>query len=179
MRPKGTVVYDSTLTPNPIAEAAKQRQRELEAERRAAAEARASRPVPNRICYANAFAGWQPGMKLPCCNRCKANLYPEENHACPGYIPERTRIDMDIPFEQRCAMREAARDDWDDDQYDPTTEGDANFIRHEAETSETKDWVVDEHMDEETWLARRRQQLGLARDYEPGFDVEFDNSDNL
>jgi hypothetical protein len=46
--------------------------------------ARAERPVPNIICYAEtAFKGWVPGMKLPKCERCEGILFPNENHDCP------------------------------------------------------------------------------------------------
>jgi len=82
-------------------------------------------PVPNRIAYKDtAFKDWQPGMKVPVCRVCQGLLPPRENHECPGYYPKYPGIRSDIPFEERKAMREAARDDWDDDQYDRTTPGD-------------------------------------------------------
>jgi hypothetical protein len=156
MRPKGRLVYDSTFAPNPVAEAATQRQEQLREERRLAAEKRAARPVPNRLCYPEAFAGWEPGMKLPRCRRCRAVLHPEENHVCPGYIPDATRLNTDLTPEERGALRRAAPEeagDWDDDQYDPTTpDPDFGFAAHEAETGETKDQVVIEGMTEEEYL---------------------------
>jgi hypothetical protein len=53
------------------------------------------------------------------------------------------------------AMCRASWDDWDDDQYDPTTPEGADFFRHEAETGKTKDWVVIEGMTEEKYLAMK------------------------
>ena len=46
------------------------------------------KPLPNRLCYPEAFKGWRPGMKVPKCNRCGDNLQPEENHVCEGFVPK-------------------------------------------------------------------------------------------
>ena len=51
-------------------------------------------PVPNYICYPEAFAGrldakgnWLGG-RVPKCKRCQGNLQPNENHVCPGFEPQ-------------------------------------------------------------------------------------------
>jgi hypothetical protein len=163
MRPKGVIVYESA--PNPIAEAAKQHQQELEAERRAAAEVRAARPLLNKHTYDWLYEEWKARVaaggtrKMPKCRRCAAILHWDEPaHVCPGYIPDRTRLNMEISWEERKAMRRAAWEeagDWDDDQFDPTTPEGADFAMHEAETGETRDQVVLEDMTEEEWLMRK------------------------
>lgn len=158
-RPKGVVVYRSPK--NPIADAAKEHERQREQKRQEAAAARAARPVPNYLCYAVAFKGrvdehgnWLGG-RLPKCLKCKGLLEPKDNHQCPGYIPDPMRLNTEIDPETRMAMRRASWDDWDDAQYDPTTPGDADWMMHEAETGETRDQVVIEGMTEEEWFMRK------------------------
>ena len=172
-RPKGVMVYSSPK--NPVAEAAKQHQRQLqeEADRRAAE--RASRPVPNRICYADLYEHWKAngGGKLPKCKRCRGIIRWEENHLCPGFIPRYRDLDPETHRAMHEAKKENEGDwdddqydptapgeisyeeDWDDAQYDPTTPGDADWMMHEAETGETRDQVVIEGMTEEEYLMEK------------------------
>jgi hypothetical protein len=154
-RPKGVVVYRSPV--NPIAEEAKKHQRQLQRQRQEARAARADRPVPNRIAYADtAFKdrydanGKWLGGKVPRCRKCDGLLHPEENHRCPGFIARYPTAQRS--HEERVAMERASWDDWDDDQYDRTTPED---IPLEAETDETKDQVVIEGMTEEEWLIKK------------------------
>ncbi len=100
------------------------------------------KPLPNWKCYEELFRGrvdkhgnWLGG-RLPKCRRCAATLQPEEHHDCPGYLeggeshlgeyvyhpiaPKGTALHDP---EDRLARREASYDDWDDDHYDRTTEG--------------------------------------------------------
>jgi len=121
--------------------------------------------MPNRVCYANsAFAGWEPGVPIPRCNRCHGKLHPEEHHNCPGFVP---RYDTrGLSREEKIGMRRAGWDDWDDDQFDPTTPGDAVPLRHEAETSETRDQVVIERMTEEEWLMNEFGYIPSSEDFE-------------
>lgn len=152
----GVKVYESPK--NPIAEEAKARERQREDQRREDAERRASRPVPNYICYADVFKDYDPengewhGGRLPRCRVCECVLQPIENHKCSGFLPKYS----EVPPKERMDMRRAsweAAGDWDDDQYDPTTPGDgASFLRHEAETGDTKDQVVIEGADEDEYL---------------------------
>jgi hypothetical protein len=66
--------------------------------------------LPNRLCYPAAFRNWKRGMRVPKCRRCDANLQPEENHVCEGYVPKYATMDM----EMREANREALLGDrWD------------------------------------------------------------------
>ena len=71
---------------NPLAEQAKKDWRKEKLRLRTARAELRERPVPNRICYAEAFANWQPGQPLPKCNRCEATLQPNENHKCEGFV---------------------------------------------------------------------------------------------
>jgi hypothetical protein len=148
-RPKGVVTYRSPA--NPIADEARQHQRQEE-ERLAAERAkRAERPVPNRICYADLYEQWKAngGGKLPKCKRCRGIIRWEENHQCPGFIPRYRELDP----ETRRAMYEAKLEnegDWDDDQYDPTTPGEV--IR---DPDNEDSGVVIEGMTEEEDLMRR------------------------
>lgn len=107
MRPKGVVVYRSPK--NPIVIAAEKHQRQLRLEKQERVAARKARPVPNRICYAEAFANWKPGQRLPRCRRCEAILQPEENHVCPGFQPKYVEHDEEW-HERREAEREYARE---------------------------------------------------------------------
>ncbi len=81
---------------------------EREARLKAAAIARAERPVPNRICYAEAFKDWKPGDKIPTCDRCHATLFPNENHKCEGFKPKYKEHDQES-HERFEARREAIR----------------------------------------------------------------------
>jgi hypothetical protein len=69
-----------------------------------------SKPLPNRLCYPEAFKNWRPGMRVPKCKRCKENLFPNENHVCEGYEPMYPTFDM----EARQAAQEALREDLHD-----------------------------------------------------------------
>jgi hypothetical protein len=119
------------------------------------AAARAERPVPNYLCYPEAFKGrvdehgnWLGG-KVPKCRKCGGNLQPKENHVCPGFIPKYS----ELPLEERRARRECklmTEGEWDDDQYDPTTPGE--IIR---DPDEEDSGVVIEGMTEEEWLLRK------------------------
>lgn len=155
---KGKWVYSSPT--NPITVAAEKHQRQLQEESLTrAAERREHRynTMPNRICYADtAFKDWQQGMPIPKCLKCRGKLYPEEHHDCPGFIPK-YRTDG-LSHGERMEMRKAGWDDWDDDQYDPTTPDETTHnlrMRHEAETGETYDQVVDENMTEDEYLMRK------------------------
>lgn len=148
-RPKGVMVYSSPK--NPVAEAAKQHQRQLQEEARIRAAERAARPVPNKVCYADLYEKWKANGsgKLPPCKRCRGAIRWEENHQCPGYVPRYRDLDP----ETRRMMREAKMEnegDWDDDQYDPTTPGEV--IR---DPDEEDSGVVIEGMTEEEWLMRK------------------------
>ncbi len=65
--------------------------------------------VPNRICYADAFKGHKPGLRLPRCKRCDAILFPEENHVCPGFQPKYVEHD-DAWHERQDAKCEEIRE---------------------------------------------------------------------
>jgi len=164
-RPKGVMVYSSPK--NPIAEAAKQHQRQLQEERDSAAKRRYDN-APNTVCYADtAFKDWQPGMPIPKCLKCRGRLHPTEHHNCPGFIP-RYRTNCLTPEERR-AFHEAQMGndgDWDDDQYDPTTPGDADYLMHEAETGETRDQVLIEGMTEEDYLMEKFGYIPSLEDFE-------------
>jgi hypothetical protein len=184
-RPQGKAVYESPV--NPIAEEASAREREKEAQRAADRERRANRPVPDYICYPEAFkdydpetCGWKDGKarKLPKCRVCEGILFPQENHKCSGYRPKYS----DVPPEERMDMRRASWEesgDWDDDQYDETTpDPDFSKLRHEAETGETYDQVVIEGMNEDEYLRRKSGEVpyvdDMFRPEEPEFDPEFE-----
>jgi hypothetical protein len=166
-------------------------------------------PVPNWRCYLNLafFAGknidkhgnWIGRGKLPTCNVCHDILPPKEHHTCHGYVPKYPLLpDNSIPFEDRMAMRRAAwddhdddqydrttpgditpqYDDWDDDQYDPTTDAEIDLeYRSEYEDSGTVAYCED--MTEDEWIERKRRHMGLARDCgdEPEFDSEEDHDE--
>jgi hypothetical protein len=69
-----------------------------------------NKPLPNRLCYPEAFKNWMPGMKVPKCKRCDSLLHPNENHQCEGYVPKYATLD----YERREANREALLEDrWD------------------------------------------------------------------
>jgi hypothetical protein len=127
-------------------------------------------PPPNWRCYTTVFVvgenidehGNWLGGRLPQCRVFQGLLPPREHHECPGYYPKYPGIRSDIPFEERKAMREAARDDWDDDQYDRTTPGEIIFNPDEVDSGVILEW-----MDEETWIANKRRRTGLAPGYDP------------
>jgi hypothetical protein len=113
MRPKGVVVYRSPA--NPIAEAAKRNQKQKQQQRQERAAARAARPVPNYICYPEAFKGkvdesgnWKGPGKLPRCRVCEERLGPMENHVCPGFTPKYVEHDTEW-HERQDAQREEIR----------------------------------------------------------------------
>ncbi|MGA9882141.1 MAG: hypothetical protein WBQ34_00320 [Candidatus Acidiferrales bacterium] len=155
-RPKGKIVYESA--PNPVAEEAKQRQWQLEQQRREAAAIRAARPLLNEHTYPELHERWKrEGGKLPRCNRCKGGIqWGEPAHVCPGYIPERHGVafNVNLTLEERVAIRRYNRDDWDDDQYDPTTPGE--IIR---DPDEEDSGVVSERGEEE-WEKRMQEKYG-------------------
>lgn len=170
-RPQGVVL--TMPDKNPLGVLAIEAEQRLKAKQERLAAERARRaaiPVPNRICYAEtAFKDWQPGMPIPKCRKCHGLLHPEENHACDGYHPKYPGIRADIDYELRVEMREAAWDDWDDDQYDRTTLGE---IIRDPDLEDSG--VILEGWDEDRWMAWKRRQLGLAPDYEPDFEPEED-----
>ena len=168
-RTQGTVVNLPVEVGSLVAEANQlQQQRQeriaLAAEKRQAAYDNA----PNTVCYAeSAFKDWQPGDKVPPCNVCRGLLHQGEHHNCPGFRP-RYRTDG-TTHEERAEMRKAGWDDFDDDQYDPTTpdETTSNLrMRHEAETGETYDQVVIEGMTEEDYLMQKFGYIPSLEDFE-------------
>ena len=64
------------------------------------------KPLPNRLCYPDAFKNWKRGMRVPRCRVCKENLYPEENHVCEGYKPQLPFMDMSAHMERMQDQRE-------------------------------------------------------------------------
>jgi hypothetical protein len=64
------------------------------------------KPLPNRLCYPDAFKDWKPGMRVPKCKKCGGNLQPNENHACPGYIEQLPFKDMPAHIERMQDQRE-------------------------------------------------------------------------
>ena len=175
MRAKGRIV---TLPEEPmgvLADEAKTIQKQEQERKIIAAEKRQERydNAPNRICYAELYAQWKARVdaggsrKLPKCNRCRGTLHWEEHHNCPGFIP-RYRTNRLTPEERR-AFHEAQMEndgDWDDDQYDPTTPGDADHLMHEAETGETRDQVAIEGMTEEDYLMEKFGYIPSLEDFE-------------
>jgi hypothetical protein len=116
MRPKGVVVYRSPV--NPIAEAAKRNQKQKQLQRQDRAAPRAARPVPNYICYPQAFKNYDPKTgkwiggrrgRLPKCRVCECTLHPEENHKCEGFKPKYVEHDQEW-HERQDARREEIRE---------------------------------------------------------------------
>jgi hypothetical protein len=64
------------------------------------------KPLPNRLCYPEAFKDWKPGMRVPKCKRCSANLHPNENHVCEGYVPQLPARDPELREAQHDSMRQ-------------------------------------------------------------------------
>jgi len=169
MRAKGVVVTMPAKEPTGhLADEAKTIQKQKQERKIIAAEKRQERydNAPNRICYAELYEHWKAsGGKLPKCNRCRAILHWEEHHDCPGFIPK-YRTDG-LSRNERMEKRKAGWDDWDDDQYDPTTPGDgADRMQHEAETGETYDQVVIEGMTEEEYLMKKFGYIPSFEDFE-------------
>jgi hypothetical protein len=111
-RAKGRWVYESPE--NPIMVAAKKHQKQLQDQRQTNAAARAARPVPNYICYPDAFRGrvdergnWLGG-KVPKCRVCGYRLDPKDNHVCPGFTPKYVDHD-DARHERQEAKQEEIR----------------------------------------------------------------------
>lgn len=166
-RPKGAVVYRSPENPAVKEAEANQRQERLRLQtERAERREERYRTMPNQICYADtAFKDWTPDMPIPKCLKCRGKLYPEEHHDCPSFIPK-YRTDG-LSRDERMEKRKAGWDDWDDDQYDPTTPGDgADRMQHEAETGETYDQVVIEGMTEEDYLMEKFGYIPSLEDFE-------------
>jgi hypothetical protein len=114
-RPKGVVVYRSPK--NPIADEAKKHQLQLQRQRQERAAARAARPVPNYICYQDAFRDYDPktgrwkggSRRVPKCRVCECNLPPMETHKCEGFKPK--YVEHDEAWHERMeARREAIRE---------------------------------------------------------------------
>jgi hypothetical protein len=153
-----------------LAEEARQRQKQLQEKAAQAAAEKQHRydTAPNTLCYAeSAFKDWQPGDKVPKCNVCRGLLHPGEHHNCPGFRP-RYRTDGTTHAE-RAEMRKAGWDDWDDDQFDPTTPDKTTHnlrMRHEAETGNTYDQVVEEGMTEEEHLMKKFGYIPSFEDFE-------------
>lgn len=63
------------------------------------------KPLPNKLCYPDAFKDWKPGMRVPRCRVCKENLYPEQN-VCPGYVPELPYTDYEAHIKRMELLRE-------------------------------------------------------------------------
>jgi hypothetical protein len=140
-KPVAVVLKASTV--EVLGAEARQKQQQSQNQKPSAAITKGEKkPLPNRLCYPELFKGrigpkgeWLGG-KLPRCRRCAAILFPEENHDCPGYLeggeshlgeyvyhpiaPKGTTLHDP---EDRLTRREASYDDWDDDHYDRTTEG--------------------------------------------------------
>src|SRR5437899_668544 len=109
------MVYSSPK--NPVAEAAKQHQRQLQDESRQRTAERRERPVPNYLCYPEAFKDYDPktgrwkggSRRLPRCRRCDCNLPPMENHVCEGFKPK--YVEHDEAWHERWeARREMIRE---------------------------------------------------------------------
>jgi hypothetical protein len=80
----------------------------------------------------------------------------------PGFI-QKYRTDG-LSHDERMEKRKVGWDDWDDDQYDPTTPGDgADRMQHKAETGETYDQVVIEGMTEEDYLMEKFGYIPIWR----------------
>ncbi len=168
-RTQGTVVNLPVEVGSLVAEA-KQLQQQRQERIALAAEKRqaAYDTAPNTLCYADtAFKDWKPGDKVPPCNVCHGLLHPGEHHNCPGFRP-RYRTDG-TTHEERAEMRKAGWDDWDDDQFDPTTPDETTHnlrMRHEAETGNTYDQVVEEGMTEEEHLMKKFGYIPSFEDFE-------------
>jgi len=92
-----------------------QRILKAKAEKSAARKAeRYSRPVPNYICYPDAFKLYDPktgrwhGGRLPKCKVCEDILQPNENHQCSGFTPKYVEHDEGW-HERQEARREEIR----------------------------------------------------------------------
>jgi len=147
MRPKGVVVYRSPV--NPIAETAKRNQKQKQLQRQERAAARAARPVPNYICYPEAFKGYDPktgrwhGGRLPKCRVCECTLQPTENHKCEGFKPKYVEHDEEWHERweaRRQAIREAKRngtffsEDEDDlSGYEDEPEEDESYVEDDGD----------------------------------------------
>jgi hypothetical protein len=64
------------------------------------------KPLPNRLCYPDTFKDWKPGMRVPRCKKCGDSLQPNENHVCPGYVPQLPITDMEAHRETIADQRE-------------------------------------------------------------------------
>jgi hypothetical protein len=142
------------------------------------------------------------GGRLPRCNRCHDILPPQENHVCSGYMPRMGKL-QPMSLDERRAFRDAAlleAGDWDDDQYDRTTEAAIPLVVKYGEdvdesepnnneiTSEDIDpeyrienddggGVVMEGWDEDCWMEWKRQQLGYSKDYDPTLEFQGEELD--
>ncbi len=125
------------------------------------------RPRCQHVCYADtAFKGWEQGMPIPKCLKCRAGCTPR-TYDCPGFIPK-YRTDG-LSLDERMEMRKAGWDDWDDDQYDDTRPDETTRnlrMQHEAETGEAYDQVVIEGMTEEDYLMEKFGYIPSLEDFE-------------
>lgn len=112
-RPKGVVTYVSPKHPNVVA--AEKWLKARDEERRQRREKRRAKPLPNYLCYREAFKGYDPitgrwhGGRLPRCRRCDVTLQPTENHVCEGFQPRYAEHDQEW-HERRESEREHARE---------------------------------------------------------------------
>jgi hypothetical protein len=171
MRATGTVIAVDTEASGSLADEAKKIQKQRQERKIIAAEKRQERydNAPNRICYADLYEQWKANGcgKVPKCKKCRATIHWEEHHNCPGFIP-RYRTNRLTPEERRAFHKAQMENDgdWDDDQFDPTTPGDADYLMHEAETGETRDQVVIEGMTEEDYLMEKFGYIPSLEDFE-------------
>jgi hypothetical protein len=132
-KPVAVVLKASTV--EVLGAEARQKQQQSQNQKPSAAITKGEKkPLPNRLCYPELFKGriglkgeWLGG-RVPKCKRCQGNLYPEENHVCERFKPMFPVLDEETLEIKREAMRQVKRgfqnfDDYDDDQYDPTTPG--------------------------------------------------------
>jgi hypothetical protein len=108
MRAKGRVL---TLPEEPkgfLADEAKKIQKQRQ-ERKIISGRKPPRPVPNYICYPEAFKLYDPktgrwrGGRLPKCRVCECTLQPTENHKCSGFTPK--YVEHDEEWRERWEQR--------------------------------------------------------------------------
>jgi|ERR1035437_460871 hypothetical protein len=127
MRPKGKII--NRVKPVVSGAEPEQQQNQNQNQRPKGVITKVERkPLPNRLCYPDAFKDWKPGMRVPKCRVCEGVLYPEENHVCDGFKPkyeEWTEERSERWEERRAAIREAKangmhfEDDWCDEDDGP------------------------------------------------------------
>jgi hypothetical protein len=91
MRAKGTIVTPPEEPAGVLADEAKKIQKQRQ-EQKIIAGRKPPPPVPNYICYAELFKGFDPKThkggprRVPHCKKCDGLLHPTGHHTCPGYI---------------------------------------------------------------------------------------------